>query len=511
MHVFDNQTHRLRRLCIKSKVSTPEQAFALRSLLHGNIAVLETELEEACESFPVESENIIFHLKKLHVDVQLSTKDLKNKTSLFSAIREQLQGQIQKEILASSPSKLSLLAAELAQNDSSFDKPESQFYQDGATILQATLSSQSENAIDALLYYLHNGVLPWYALPNNDLSDIKKQLSANKNLILIVNQKVTELNARRRWVAFLLDIFAQQSKVFEALLNHNFIDKTADVELCKTLESSQIGLNYKIDLLVLLTDPNLPNIPVNLTTNLLVQLQEYMQGSVNEGLSLVRETFAKALMKIMTFIKEKGLRSYDTKLQRNLPSNEAQSALEEMSGSESVIGEKTKQSEILIRLNNAGLVLFHAYLPRLFIRQGWLDYERKIKPECHYTAAKALAYLCSGESSIPEHQATIIKVLLGSNIDDVLLLDKQALNVELIDELEDLTKSFISHWRSLGNTSNTALRSTFIQREAVLKFSNNTWQMTVERQAPDVLLDSLPFGLSTIKLPWMPFPLHLTW
>ena len=511
MHVLDSQTHRLRRLCIKSNVTTPEQGFALRSLLHGNIAVLETQLDEACECFPVESENTFYHLKKLHVNVQLSNKDLIDKTSLFSAIREQLQGQMEKEILESLASKATLSVAKIAKNDSSYGKPESELNQKGATLQQATSSSLSENAMDVLIHYLHSGVLPWYTLLNYDLSDVKKQLSAKQNLILKVNQKVTELNARRRWIAFLLDIFDQQSNIFEALLNHKLIDKTADTKLCKTLVSGQIKWQYKIDLLALLTAPSLPNVPVNLTTHLHHQLEEYLQGTVNEGLLLDDLALAKTLLNLMTFIEGTGLRFDDSLISFNKPTNEEPPPFDEIAGSENAFSEETKQSELLVRVNNAGLVLFHAYLPRLFIRQGWLDYERQIKPECRYIAAKALAYLCSGEATVVEHQATIIKVLLGSNIEDVLLLDKQSLSIELISELENLTTSLISHWGSLGNTSTSALRSTFIQREAVLKFSSNTWQMTVERQAPDLLLESLPFSISTIKLPWMPLPLHLTW
>lgn len=497
----------MRRLSVKSNATTSEQGFALRSLLRDNISSLETALDEACEALLSHSRDSFHHIKKLHVDVQLDGRDLKDKATFFSALKEQLHGQIENKIMRSLQSGSSSSELCASNGISKGETIGNILSQQTETPLQLASNSVSGNALDALFYYLHNGVLPWYSLPNEGLDEAIKRLSDQPKLISYVNQKVSALHSRRRWIAFLLDVYNEQSSIIETLLHHSLIDKKTDVQLCKKVLSSQMVIEDKIEMLALLTNLRPPNLPADLTR----QLRADIHGSDNNDKALEATLFAKWLLDSIKYSNNDVLSPTQIIRKANIIEGTTHQSVANMSGSERYGSDKNKQNEVLLRVNNAGLVLFYAYFPRLFSRQQWLDAEKNIKPKCLHVAAKSLAYLCSGKSTIADHQATIIKVLLGLNIEDVLLVDKQTLSPELIEELNSLTTSFIAHWQTLGNTSITGFRGSFIKREAILKAFNNTWQMTVERQAIDVLIESLPFSISTVKLPWMTLPLHLTW
>jgi len=57
------------------------------------------------------------------------------------------------------------------------------------------------------------------------------------------------------------------------------------------------------------------------------------------------------------------------------------------------------------------------------------------------------------------------------------------------------------------------LRQSFLMREGRLlrRESDDAWSLTVSTKAYDLLLDSLPWRFSTIRLPWMQTVLHVKW
>ena len=50
-----------------------------------------------------------------------------------------------------------------------------------------------------------------------------------------------------------------------------------------------------------------------------------------------------------------------------------------------------------------------------------------------------------------------------------------------------------------------------IQRPGKLRRSGTGWHLTVEQQSIDILLGTLPWGLSEIRLPWLEYPLRVDW
>jgi hypothetical protein len=79
------------------------------------------------------------------------------------------------------------------------------------------------------------------------------------------------------------------------------------------------------------------------------------------------------------------------------------------------------------------------------------------------------------------------------------------------EEAETVLQSTINYWSVLKNTSIDGLRSSFVQRSGLLRRTENGWELQVEHQSFDMLLEHLPWSISIIKLSWMKQPLYTEW
>jgi len=89
------------------------------------------------------------------------------------------------------------------------------------------------------------------------------------------------------------------------------------------------------------------------------------------------------------------------------------------------------------------------------------------------------------------------------------------LSVELTDAEKEtadgLLQAVIQHWKKLNNTSVAGLRESFLRREGKVCVIDEGLQLTVESKAYDMLLDSVPWGYSTIKFSWMKDTIQVKW
>lgn len=159
----------------------------------------------------------------------------------------------------------------------------------------------------------------------------------------------------------------------------------------------------------------------------------------------------------------------------------------------------------MVRIGNAGLVLAHPFLPMLFGRLDLLvssdEGAPQLRGEQRARAVHLLQYLVDGRSDAPDAQLVLNKLLCGLEADfpapPVVLRQEEQL---LCDQL--LT-AIIEHWHSIGKTSITGLRETFLQREGRLQWDDGQCTLTLQRAAFDVLLDRLPWSIAVIRQPWM--------
>lgn len=164
-----------------------------------------------------------------------------------------------------------------------------------------------------------------------------------------------------------------------------------------------------------------------------------------------------------------------------------------------------------IFIQNAGLVLLNPYLQMLFDRLGFLE-DKNFKSENDQNqAALVLQYLATEKFSSMEQELFFNKILchipLEKPIPSELFLDKS--QIELCD---NLLKAVIQNWGKLGTTSIQGLRESFLNRGGKLTTKENgDWLLQVESKSFDILMSSLPWAISVIKLPWMKQKLMVDW
>jgi hypothetical protein len=162
----------------------------------------------------------------------------------------------------------------------------------------------------------------------------------------------------------------------------------------------------------------------------------------------------------------------------------------------------------------AGLVLLHPYLPRFLGGCGVLDSAGRAIPEARLPRACAVLHaLACGEAgmALAEHQLPLIKLLLGRAPDQPLSAALPRPDASDLAEIDSLLAAVCSHWKALGKTSAAGLRLSFLQRRGLLRPADGAWQLNMQSESFDMLLDLLPWAISLVKLPWMARPLMVEW
>ncbi len=164
-----------------------------------------------------------------------------------------------------------------------------------------------------------------------------------------------------------------------------------------------------------------------------------------------------------------------------------------------------------VYINNAGLVLIHPFLVTLFQKLNYLDDTVWKSKKLQHRAVLIVQYLVNFEEHIFESDLLVGKIFCG-----VPLLDSVSVKWKITPEEDtkcrELLQSVVEHWSILKNTSVKALQETFIQRKGKLvEYKEDTYEITVEQQSIDLLLDQLPWGIGTIKTPWMENYLSCYW
>ena len=167
-----------------------------------------------------------------------------------------------------------------------------------------------------------------------------------------------------------------------------------------------------------------------------------------------------------------------------------------------------------IYVTNAGLVLAAPFLPRLFQSLDMLetgpDGRMRIRPAQISRAVHLLQWAVDGRRSAPEPLLCLNKLLCGVALATPVDhgIDPTAFET---DTATALLRAIIGNWTIVSNTSIAGLQETFLQRDGRLERTSNGWRLQVQRKTVDVLLDHLPWGLSTIIHSLMPEPIFVKW
>ena len=163
-----------------------------------------------------------------------------------------------------------------------------------------------------------------------------------------------------------------------------------------------------------------------------------------------------------------------------------------------------------IYVNNAGLVIVWPFLINFFKTLELLEKNNFVDDRSKARAVYLLQYLATGEEAFPEYVLPLNKLLCGWNIGEPIRREYRLTDIEK-SESHKLLEAVIGHWDALKQTSVDGLRTSFVQRNALLIETMRHWLLRVERKPYDMLLERLPWGISMIRLSWMKKVLTVEW
>lgn len=171
---------------------------------------------------------------------------------------------------------------------------------------------------------------------------------------------------------------------------------------------------------------------------------------------------------------------------------------------------KEEKSENHQMVANAGIVLLHPFLTRFFNKVGLLQNNEFISIDHQQRGICLLHHLATGELTFPEEKLWFAKHLCNYPIQRPIHKELPISDFEL-EEIAIVLDSALQHWAALKRTRKEGLRVNFLQRKGLLEKDAMGHTLHVEGHAADVLLDQLPWGLSTVHLPWLPDLLTIKW
>ncbi len=162
------------------------------------------------------------------------------------------------------------------------------------------------------------------------------------------------------------------------------------------------------------------------------------------------------------------------------------------------------------KVKMAGVVIFWPYLTRYFEMLEMLDGRNFKSVEDQIKAVQLIHYLATGEDEVPEHELVLSKVLCG-----VEIATPVPMQFDLTEKEKETTlmmmKGVLQNWEKLKGSSPEALREGFLVRDGLILEREKLWELEVEKKTIDILMESLPWSLATVKLPWMKKRLIVEW
>jgi hypothetical protein len=163
-----------------------------------------------------------------------------------------------------------------------------------------------------------------------------------------------------------------------------------------------------------------------------------------------------------------------------------------------------------VYISNAGLVLINPFIKRLFDMLSYTEKNAFKSGEEKTRAIQLLQFIAAGFENAGEQYLFFNKILCGA--DPLLPLETTIeLSAGEKEAAESLLAGVITNWPAMKNATIDGLRGSYLLRDGRLKTSEDAWKLVVEKKPYDILLNQLPWGFATIKLPWMPKPVFVQW
>lgn len=161
-------------------------------------------------------------------------------------------------------------------------------------------------------------------------------------------------------------------------------------------------------------------------------------------------------------------------------------------------------------VNNAGLILLNPFFQPCFQDLGWLENGEFVDEEAQENAVLLMAWIASGDLVISEACLPLAKVMCGMEVGRPVRIEVD-LPQRALDEATAMMEAAAGYWEKAGKLAPDQLRGSFLMRDGRLQDITSGWNLKVDRQTIDILLEFLPWGYGTIMLPWMRSLLTVDW
>lgn len=165
-----------------------------------------------------------------------------------------------------------------------------------------------------------------------------------------------------------------------------------------------------------------------------------------------------------------------------------------------------------LHIEDAGLIILHPFLISFFSTLKMMDPEKK-RFASHAMQERAVHLLkCMTGYKGPHygHLLTLEKMICGLPFTYPVSKDFE-IRPEEEQEIENLLSAVCQHWKPLKKSTKESLQQSFILRHGTLEYADSAWIVRVEGSAIDILLEDLPWEISTILFPWLEPMIFVEW
>ncbi|HAS46063.1 MAG TPA: hypothetical protein DCS93_36610 [Microscillaceae bacterium] len=363
----------------------------------------------------------------------------------------------------------------------------------------------SSSLVELLIYFLDTGRLPWWAKPNPKLLDQALENAFLHHPTWLIDQfkKYSRYDTYRKRIInsfqneelwqLSQQVLPRPSTKTANPLVQGLIQALPEMAQKLSISSNQVRFLFWEQVLLTFSEP-----PSSERFNpLLLQ---------NLSLSLAKHASPKEVNTLLDTVLEN--RNLKISWQANLalqPTKPSQSSEQK----QAPVQKQFSQSEE-IYVDNAGLVLLWIFFSNFFKNLDWLEDKSFKSPFEQHRATWMLQYLATGQTTFPEYELPLNKVLCGLHVNQSLG-PLEALTEEEQTAGDQLLEVVLSYAQGLGNLSKEGFQQAYLQREGVLTRQNNGYLLQVEKETFDILLTRLEWTYQIVKLPWMDQAIFVEW
>ncbi|MFC5049173.1 contractile injection system tape measure protein [Rubritalea spongiae] len=162
-------------------------------------------------------------------------------------------------------------------------------------------------------------------------------------------------------------------------------------------------------------------------------------------------------------------------------------------------------------IENAGLALFAPYIEMLIDRAGLLEHRAFPTSDHAIQAVFLLQHVITSEYKANEPELLLNRIICNLPLEQPLPRSVEP-DPSWPELVAGLKTAVIHHWSTIGDTSHEGLIQTFVKRSGSLRYEQEDgWSLHVDSGPYDMLLESLPWAISKIHLPWMHEAIRVEW